>query len=42
MVPIGRIGRPEEVAEAFVWLCSDAALFIAVLALSMDGGEAAL
>jgi len=42
MVPMGRIGKPEEVAEAVVWLCSGAASFITALALSIDGGEAAL
>jgi NAD(P)-dependent dehydrogenase (short-subunit alcohol dehydrogenase family) len=36
--PIGRIGRPEEVAEAVVWLCSDAASFVTGHALSVDGG----
>jgi NAD(P)-dependent dehydrogenase (short-subunit alcohol dehydrogenase family) len=36
--PIGRIGRPEEVAEAVVWLCSDAASFVVGQALPVDGG----
>jgi NAD(P)-dependent dehydrogenase (short-subunit alcohol dehydrogenase family) len=36
--PIGRIGRPEEVADAVVWLCSDAASFITGHALPVDGG----
>ena len=36
--PIGRMGRPEEVAEAVVWLCSDAASFVTGHALSVDGG----
>lgn len=36
--PIGRVGEPEEVAEAAVWLCSEAASFITGHALSVDGG----
>ena len=36
--PIGRIGTPEEVAEAVVWLCSDAAAFVLGVALPIDGG----
>jgi NAD(P)-dependent dehydrogenase (short-subunit alcohol dehydrogenase family) len=36
--PIGRIGRPEEVADAVVWLCSDAASFVTGHALPVDGG----
>jgi len=37
-MPIGRFGMPEEVAEAVVWLCSDAASFITGHALPVDGG----
>lgn len=36
--PIGRFGTPEEVAEAVVWLCSDAASFVTGHALAVDGG----
>lgn len=40
-VPMGRVGEPEEVAEAVVWLCSDAASYITAMAMSVDGGQAA-
>jgi NAD(P)-dependent dehydrogenase (short-subunit alcohol dehydrogenase family) len=36
--PIGRLGQPQEVAEAVVWLCSDAASFITGHAINVDGG----
>jgi NAD(P)-dependent dehydrogenase (short-subunit alcohol dehydrogenase family) len=38
MQPIGRLGTPEEVAEAIVWLCSDAASFVTGHAMAVDGG----
>jgi len=41
MQPMGRMGTPQEVAEAVVWLCSDAAAFITGIALPLDGGTTA-
>jgi NAD(P)-dependent dehydrogenase (short-subunit alcohol dehydrogenase family) len=40
--PMGRIGEPEEVAEAVVWLCSDAASYVTGVHLPVDGGLAAI
>ena len=37
-VPMGRIAEPEEVAEAAIWLCSDAASYVTGHALPVDGG----
>lgn len=36
--PIGRIGTPEEIANAVLWLCSDDASFVLGHALAVDGG----
>ena len=36
--PIGRMGRPEEIAAAVLWLCSPGASFILGVALPVDGG----
>jgi len=36
--PIGRMARPEEVAEAVMWLCSDAASYVIGCHMVVDGG----
>jgi NAD(P)-dependent dehydrogenase (short-subunit alcohol dehydrogenase family) len=36
--PVGRMGKPEEIAEAVVWMCSDAASFVTGLPMAVDGG----
>ncbi len=38
MEPVGRMGKPEEVAEAVMWLCSDAASFVTGHSMPVDGG----
>ncbi|MBD1879711.1 SDR family oxidoreductase [Coleofasciculus sp. FACHB-T130] len=37
--PIGRMGQPEEIANAVIWLCSDASSFAVGHALVVDGGQ---
>jgi NAD(P)-dependent dehydrogenase (short-subunit alcohol dehydrogenase family) len=41
MHPVGRVGKPEEVADAVVWLCSDRVAFITGHALPVDRGRLA-
>jgi NAD(P)-dependent dehydrogenase (short-subunit alcohol dehydrogenase family) len=37
--PVGRMGNPEEIAAAVIWLCSDAAAFVVGHAMVVDGGQ---
>lgn len=41
MTPMGRMGRPEEIASAVLWLCSDEASFVTGHPLVIDGGATA-
>ena len=38
LVPMARMGRPEEIADAVLWLCSDAASYVTGQSISVDGG----
>ena len=40
-IPMGRYGEPQDVAQAILWLCSDANSFLTGHALPIDGGSAA-
>jgi NAD(P)-dependent dehydrogenase (short-subunit alcohol dehydrogenase family) len=40
-IPAGRLGTPEEVAEAAVWLCSDRAAYVNGESMLVDGGAVA-
>jgi NAD(P)-dependent dehydrogenase (short-subunit alcohol dehydrogenase family) len=41
MLPMGRIGTPQEVVNAVLWLCSDASSFVTGQSLVVDGGYTA-
>ena len=41
LIPMGRFGEAEEVAEAVIWLCSDAASFVTGHTMLIDGGASA-
>lgn len=38
MIPMGRLGQPEEIAQAILWLCADENSFMTGQALQLDGG----
>ena len=40
--PMGRLGEPGEIAEAIVWLLSDAASYVTGASVDPDGGVAAI
>jgi NAD(P)-dependent dehydrogenase (short-subunit alcohol dehydrogenase family) len=42
MIPMQRMGEPEEIAETVIWLCSDAASFVTAQIISVDGGMTAM
>jgi NAD(P)-dependent dehydrogenase (short-subunit alcohol dehydrogenase family) len=38
-VPLGRMGKPSEIAEAVVWLSSDRASYVTAAPIPVDGGS---
>jgi NAD(P)-dependent dehydrogenase (short-subunit alcohol dehydrogenase family) len=41
LTPLGRLGTPDEIADAAIWLCSDEASYITGTVLTVDGGRRA-
>lgn len=41
LTPLGRLGTPEEVADAAIWLCSDESSYVTGTTLAVDGGRRA-
>jgi NAD(P)-dependent dehydrogenase (short-subunit alcohol dehydrogenase family) len=41
-VPLHRMGKPEEIAEMVVWLCSDRASYVSGACYNVDGGYMAI
>jgi len=41
LIPMRRIGEPQEAADTVIWLCSDAASFVNGTSITVDGGMAA-
>ena len=39
--PVGRLGQPQEIAEAVIWLSSEAASFVTGHSMAVDGGYVA-
>jgi NAD(P)-dependent dehydrogenase (short-subunit alcohol dehydrogenase family) len=37
-IPLQRVGQPNDIAEAVLWLCSDASSFVTAQNLAIDGG----
>ncbi|OPY76815.1 MAG: 2,5-dichloro-2,5-cyclohexadiene-1,4-diol dehydrogenase [Syntrophorhabdus sp. PtaU1.Bin153] len=40
--PVGRVGKPEEIAAAVIWLCGDLSAFVTGTSVIMDGGISAM